>query len=532
MRIAWWEGVLPKIGFRALSERTRPARLRRIAASFRSLAVTMGGVLIKVGQFLSARLDVLPREITGELTGLQDEVGAEPFEAIRRVVERELGATIEERFSSFGQSPIASASIGQVHRATLPASAPEAGRFDSIVVKVQRPDIEEIVRIDLAALRQVGDWVRRFRVVRRHMDVPALIEEFSRSLLEEIDYVREGENAERFARNFSRRPDVRVPAVVRRLSTKRVLTLQDVGSWKITDYKEMDEGGIDRKGVARRLVDVYLQQLFEDGFFHADPHPGNLFVQPSPSTGGAFKLTFVDFGMVGSIPPDTFSALRDALIAVGTRDAARLIDTFKRLDLLLPEADLELLERATREVFERFWGKPSSEIMRMSQREVDAFVKEFGDLLYDMPFQMPENFILLGRCVAILSGMASGLDPDFNVWNSIAPYAQKLVAEDAGEGFEKIMSEISTIGRLLFALPKRVDTLVTRIEEGRLEVRIPELRGHVTRLERAARKLGASIVSATLLLSATVLLVSGHEDLAIGTGSIAGVLFIWLLFGR
>ena len=533
VRILLWDVIAPRIGLRSLSERTRSARMRRVAASFRTLAVAMGGVLIKVGQFLSARLDVLPREITGELSGLQDEVGAESAESIRGVLEAELGAPLEERFAEFEPSPIASASIGQVHRARLPASAPEAARYASIVVKVQRPNIEEIVKIDLSALATVGGWLHRFKVVRRHVNVPALVEELRRSLSEETDYLKEGKNAEHFQAGFAGRPEIRVPGVVWSYTTRRVLTLEEVSAIKITDYASIEAAGIDRSEVAVRLVDSYLKQLFEDGFFHADPHPGNLFVHPlRGEKRGAFRLTFVDFGMVGTLSSEAFAGLREALIAVGTRDAERLVRGFQRLDVLLPSADLELLTRAVRRVFDRFWGKSTREVMSMGSEDFGDFTEEFGALLYEMPFQVPENLILLGRCVAILSGMASGLDPDFNVWRSIAPYAEKLIAAESGSGFEAIMKELGNVARTLARLPQRLETFVARAEEGRLDVRIPELGGHVHRIERAARKLGASIVFATLLLSSTLLFLGGHYDLATGGAVVSGLLGLWLIFGR
>ena len=323
LRELWWDFLLPRIGLGVLSRRTRSGRMRRIARSFRELAVRMGGVLIKVGQFLSSRLDVLPREITAELSDLQDEVGAEAFEAIREVVEAEFGAPLAERFEVFDPLPLASASIGQVHRARLRPGASDAPPTGSVVVKVQRPNIEEIVEADLAAIKVAGGWLRRFRSVRRHANVPALIEEFSRALYEEIDYLHEGENAVRFARNFAARPEVVVPAVLWTHTTRRVLTLQDVGAIKITDYAAIEAAGVDRASVADKLLDVYLKQVFEDGFFHADPHPGNLFVQPAARAARAeeWKLVFVDFGMTGTIAADSFAALREGLLAIGTRDA-------------------------------------------------------------------------------------------------------------------------------------------------------------------------------------------------------------------
>ena len=530
LREIWWELVLPRTGLGGLSRRTRSARMQRIAAQFRSLAIRMGGVLIKVGQFLSSRLDVLPREITAELAGLQDEVGAESFEAIRAVVEAEFGMPLARKFLDFEPVPVASASIGQVHKARLASEAPATAPPFQVVVKVQRPHIQEIVEADLAALRAVGRWLQRFKSIRRHADVPSLIEEFSRSLYEEIDYLHEGKNAERFARNFKNLPRVVVPSVVWSHTTRRVLTLQDVGAIKITDYAAIEAAGIKRAEVADTLFDVYLKQVFEDGFFHADPHPGNLFILPVPGQG--WKLVFVDFGMTGTLSEESFNGLREALLAVGTRDAARLVRAFQSLQVLLPEADLDLLERACKKAFDTLWGKSMRQIMRMSNEEVRVFVDEFGDLLYQMPFQVPEDLILLGRCVSILSGMATGMNPDFSVWKGMAPYVQKLMEKDGQTGARLAMKEVGVMVRLLLGLPRKVDELATRIEQGRMEVRMPDLKQHVTRLEHGVRKLAGSVIFAAGLLAGTELYMGGHPQIALGLGAAELLLLVWILFGR
>jgi len=526
-----WDVLLPRVGLGILSRRTRKTRMRRIAVGYRTLAVRMGGVLIKVGQFLSSRLDVMPREITSELAGLQDEVGAESFEAIRGVLEAEFGGPLASRFCEFDPAPMASASIGQVHRARL---CTEIGATDPppVVVKVQRPDIQKIVEADLAAVRAAGAWLQRFRSVRRHADVPGLIEEFSRSLYEELDYLHEGKNAERFAANFSDRPEVVVPGVVWSHTTLRVLTLEDVGAIKITDYAAIEEAGIDRAEVAEKLLDVYLKQVFEDGFFHADPHPGNLFVLPRPGRRGAWRLVFVDFGMTGTLSPEAFRGLREGLLAFGTRDAPRLVRAFQRLQVLLPGADLDLLERACKRLFDTLWGKSTREMLRMPAAEFRMFADEFSELLYEMPFQVPENLILLGRCVSILAGMATGLDPEFNVWQGLAPHVQRLMEKESGSGWRLALKELGDIARVLLALPKRTDELITRIEQGRVDIRMPEMRQHVARLEHGMRKLGGAIVFAAGLVAGTNLYLGGHLEIALGVAAAEAALLVWIVLGK
>ncbi|MGD0002921.1 MAG: AarF/UbiB family protein [Anaerolineaceae bacterium] len=535
LNMIWWEIILPKIGLRRLARRGRAERFRRVARNFRDLAVQMGGVMIKVGQFLSSRLDVLPREITDELAGLQDEVQPETFENIKGVAEAEFNASLEEKFCYFEETPMAAASIGQVHRAHL---CPEPGQTEPppVVVKIQRPNILEIVEIDLKAIRVVGGWLKFYRPISKRADVPALIEEFSRVLHEEIDYINEGKNAEKFAENFSDRSNVQVPSVNWDFTTRRVLTLQDVQTIKITDYAAIESAGIDRAEVAERLLGTYLKQIFEDRFFHADPHPGNLFVFPAGNKVEGerrdWKLVFVDFGMTGQVTDNLYEGLRELLIALGTRDAARVIKAYQEMDVLLPGTDLDLLQKATSRVFRVFWGKSTPQMMEMHKEEAQKFLDEFGDLLYEMPFQIPENLILLGRCLGILSGMCSGLDPNFNIWTSISPYAAKLIEGEKGTGWQTWLKEAGVIFTSLLGLPRGAETVLDIIEQGELEIRTPSLTHQITRLDQTFRKLiGAIIFSAFLLVSGQLFL-GGQVYVAGAMAIIALFIALWILFSH
>ncbi len=528
LHLTWWDILLPSLGFRRLSRRSRPGRLVRIAARYRLLAVDLGGVLIKVGQWLSARLDVLPAEITNELSGLQDEVQPAPLADIRAVIEAEFGAPLEAYFEWFEPEPLAAASIGQVHRAraVLPGDAANHDpACPTVVVKVQRPNIEAVVETDLAALGVVSRWVSLYPPVRRRVDVPALLAEFSRTLREEVDYLHEGKNAETFAQNFINRPDVQVPAVCWSHTTRRVLTLEDVQAIKITDYQAIDAAGIDRAEVAERLFEVYLKQIFEDRFFHADPHPGNLFILPLPAGEGpetrGWRLVFVDFGMAGQVTPNILAGLRELVISVAERDPDRVIRAYQIMGVLLPGADLELLRQANARAFERFWGKTTTELMQLSQSEALAFLSEFRDLLFDAPFQLPENMILLGRCLSILNGICTGLNEDFNVWFSVLPYAQKLISEESGKGAERWLLEIGEIFRAVISLPKRTESLLGRLERGQLEVRSPELRTQMNRLERSVRRLSGVLVFAVFFVAAVQLYLAGDVLVAAGLAAAA-----------
>lgn len=533
LSIIYWDLVLPRLGLRGWSRRTRPQRLRRIATDFRHLAIRMGGVLIKVGQFLSARVDVLPEEITAELAGLQDEVPAEDFVDIRCVAEAELGAPLSEKYTSFDTTPLAAASLGQVHRAQLHPNDIGEGQKADVVVKIQRPNIETIIATDLAALRTIGGWLQRYRPIRQRADVPALLNEFSRTLYDEIDYLAEGHNAETFAANFRNRPDVSIPYVVWSHTTRRVLTLEDVFAIKITDYAAITTAGIDRVLVARRLFDIYLQQIFEDNFFHADPHPGNLFVTPlseSDDDGPRWRLTFVDFGMVGHIPGNLRAGLRELIIGVGSKDSDRLVNSYQMLGVLLPHADIAKLKQAEAMAFDRFWGKTIDELRQTTFEEMHEFAKEFRDLVYDMPFQIPQNLIFLGRAVAILSGMCIGLDPHFNLWERLAPFAQKLIAEEiGGRNLEFWLGELVSLVQAMLVVPKRMDAVFSKIEKGEVAIRVPKIESHIVRLEWAMRQMVGALIFMVLLLGGVQLYLAGEKPL--GEVLLAGstLTLIWIL---
>ena len=482
-----WDLVYPRIGLKKHAERTRSDRLQKIARDYYELAVSLGGVMIKVGQFLSARMDVLPEDITSVLASLQDEVPSVAFADIRKLAENELGAALEEKYASFEEEPLASASLGQVHRATLKQDADTPAFGVDVIVKVQRPDIETIIATDLSALQKVSGWVMKYKPVSRRMDVPALLAEFSKVLYEEIDYLAEARNAEQFAHNFVDVAGVRIPAVVWKLTTKRVLTLENVLSIKITDYAAIEEAGIDRAEVANRLLDIYMRQIFTDGFFHADPHPGNLFVDPNGGEeAGGWQLTFVDFGMVGHVPPNTMAGLREMVIGLATADAERLVNSYKLLNFLLPNADIQLLEQMESAAFERFWGKSIDELRNAGFDEMHEYAKEFRDVIYEMPFQVPQDLIFLGRAIAILSGMCTGLEPQFNFWDVLAPYAKKLVSEEGGSS---LFSEIGEYFRTLVALPNKTSSLLDKLNRGGLTVGVPGAERRLAGIGSSLRRL-------------------------------------------
>jgi len=561
--LLFWDVFLPQIGLGGWSEQNRSARMKNAAVRFRKLAISMGGVMIKVGQFMSTRVDVLPKEVTDELAGLQDEVPPVPFEAIREVIEQEFNRPLSDQFASFDPVPLAAASLGQVHRASIVArSTPEVDiiggnghggkpELAEVVVKVQRPDIDKLIRTDLEALQTVGRWLQLYRPIRRRANVPALLDEFSRILYEEIDYLAEGRNAEAFAANFVNQPRVRVPKVYWTYTTARVLTLENVFAIKITDYQTLTQAKISRADVAALLLDTYLQQIFEDGFFHADPHPGNLFVEPCPeplristptmtalgpgnsretATTIRWQITFVDFGMVGHVPDNLRSGLRELLISIGTRDPQRVVRAYQQMGILLPGADVRLLERANARVFERYWGMNMSELTNLSPNDFRQFVDEFRDLIYDLPFQIPQDIIFLVRCVGILSGICTGLDPKINIFQHLSPYAQKILSEEARNNRKDWLSELETLARNWLTMPIKLDALLSRVERGDISMRDSEVSRQVSHLDRAVRSLSAGLVFAALLLGGIQLYLGEAHIWAYLMFAGSAITFLWIVW--
>ncbi|WP_324642092.1 ABC1 kinase family protein [Pseudarthrobacter sp. LT1] len=510
----WFELFLPRIGLSRVAARTRSRRMRRFAQRFHDLAVDLGGLMIKVGQFLSSRLDVLPPEITKELEGLQDEVPPVAFPAISALAARELGTPLDRVYASVDPTPIAAASLGQAHRGRLnPADAGDTG-LDAVVLKVQRPGIGAIVDVDLAALRKVAGWLSHIRLVSRRADMPALVEEFAQTSLLEIDYLHEAVNAERFAADFAGDDRVEVPGVVWERTTRRVLTLEDVTAIKITDVGALRAAGIDPAAVAPVFASIMFDQLFTNGFFHADPHPGNIFVTPVPPGAGLpWKLTFIDFGMMGEVTASTRSGLRKLLIAAAARDGKGLVAAINDVGVLMPSADSVALERAMTQLFARFGGMGFAELREVDPREFRDFAVEFGDVVRSLPFQLPENFLLIIRAMSLTSGVCSALDERFNLWDSVEPYAAQLLRNERGNVVQDVARQALDAAGVAFRLPGRLDALAGRLEEGSLQVAVPRLERQAARLDRAVRRSASALVFGALLLAGAIV---RPDDVALG----------------
>ena len=513
----WFELALPKFGLKRFVARGRLNRFKKLARKFGVLALDLGGLIIKAGQFASSRLDVLPEAITSELESLQDEVSPVPFERIRPQLESELGLSLDIAFASFDSTPIASASLGQVYRAELSESLASDLGGAKVVVKALRPGIEEIVEVDLKALRKVGQWLSRIKLVSRRTDAPALVEEFATVSLQEIDYFHEAGNLERFKLNHQREARVDSPVVIWERTGKRVLTLSDVSAIKISDVDALLAAGINPNAVASELARNTFEQIFTFGYFHADPHPGNIFV--SKVGENDFKITYIDFGMMGEINDELRGGLQRFIIALVSRDARACVVSMQKLGVLLPSADTVELERAIIALFERFGGVGVAELTQTDPEEFKQLALQFSDLLRTLPFQLPEDFLLLFRSISLLSGVTSALNRDFNMWDAVDPFARTLLNGGGNNTIKAIGREALSFATTVAGLPARMDSVLTRIDQGLVSVRLPEVEKVVRRLNGTTQRISVSILAAAIFIGGVFLRINGDE------------LGNWLLFG-
>ena len=516
--------------------RTGMRRWITIARGFRLLAVQMGGVLIKLGQFLSSRADILPVQITDELAGLQDEVPPAPLAYVFETIREEFGADPADLFAEFTPQPVAAASLGQVFFGRL-----HDGR--AVAIKVQRPRIDEIVSIDLRAVEWAVRVIRNYPPIKRRADLLALFEEFKRVLIEELDYLQEARNATIVRANLAQMPDVYVPEPYAELSTRRVLVMERISGIKISDVEALRRAEVDRSELAQRFYRAYLQQWFLDGVFHADPHPGNLFVRvdgpPPPQTNGTKPgapntLIFIDFGMVGRLGTRAMEALREGTVAVATNDPARFVGALDNLGVILPEADRRPIVQAATILFKHTYDRSISELT--SSETVEGVFGEVEHLVRDMPFQLPQDLIYLGRAVSMVSGMTTAIDPNINLFETLRPFAQELVARETRQGdwLGRARKELTAAGQILATLPRQMDEFYKSANRGELQMRVDltRLERSMRRVERATSRLAGGIVATGLFVGGVLLRINDFASDARWAWAAAALVGLWAIWPR
>jgi predicted unusual protein kinase regulating ubiquinone biosynthesis (AarF/ABC1/UbiB family) len=508
--------------------------LVQVLEAFRETAVKLGVLMIKLGQFLSSRADLLPEQALYTLTSLQDEVPAAPFSHVVSVLEEELGKPIEQVFSVLERKAVAAASLGQVHKAVLAATG------ETVAVKIQRPNIEQLVRTDLSTLKFVIRLITRFIDTSDFIDLMAFYNEFKRTTYEEIDYITEASNAKRFKEMFKDDPTIYIPKVYEEYTSRRVLVLEWIDGIKINDYAALEAAGISRLEVANRTVRAYFHQFFEAGFFHADPHPGNIFVKKGTPESGPI-VEFVDFGMVGSLTKGMKKALRALFLSMVTRDSRGLTKALAQLGFIGEGANMAAIEHGIALMIEQYYSTTLGEM------DIGEVSHDIERLMYGQPIHIPAQFAFTGRAVSTLIGIATGLAPDFNFVAVATPYARKFMglnAAGAGQTLQDLLTELVAASRVLLTLPRSLERVINKIDEGQLEVKATVGVPHSRPGRRGSRRdgsdspssiggiswiviFGSSLVGGIVLISNAHQMIPGWLFLAL-----AGLTGLRMLFKR
>ncbi len=383
---------------------------RRRATQLRVLLTQLGPAYIKIGQALSTRPDLVPPVYLEELTKLQDQLPPFPNEIAYQFIKEELGAPPEDVYAELSAQPIAAASLGQVYKGKLKTG-------EEVAVKVQRPDLREGITIDLYILRNLAAWVQK-KVKRVRSDLVGILDELGDRIFEEMDYIHEGENAERFFELYGHIKDIYVPKIYWEYTNRRVLTMEWINGTKLTQTEEISAQGIDARYLIEVGVQCSLRQLLEHGFFHADPHPGNLLATPDG------KLAYLDFGMMSEIKPPQRYGLIEAIVHVVNRDFEGLAKDYVKLDFLSPETDLTPIIPAFARVFADAQGASVAEL------NIKSITDELSALMYEYPFRVPPYYALIIRSLVTLEGIAIFIDPNFKVLSEAYPYVSKRLLTD------------------------------------------------------------------------------------------------------
>lgn len=382
--------------------------------------IKLGPTFIKLGQSLGTRADLLPLPFVKALGELQDSVP--PFSnavAFARI-EKEFGRKIHEMYAEFELEPIAAASLGQVYRARLHSG-------EEVAVKVQRPNLAGIIRGDIGILRKIATFAERFPALNENADWAGMLREFDETIFEEMDYASEGKNAERFTANFSGWTNLHVPKIHWNATTSKVITMEFIHGVKVTDLEGLRERGLAPEKVNRLLIRTYLKQLLEDGFFHADPHPGNLLVMPDG------RVAFFDFGMVGRISPKLQSKMIDAFFHIVAKDPAGIAQDLIELDFLKPGSNAEVVRPVVEKMFKFHLD------LKLKDVNFKELTYDLADVMYDYPFRLPSNFTYIMRALMTLEGIGIVTDPEFNFFETAKPYAKEFMLKRETRDLQKLI---------------------------------------------------------------------------------------------
>ena len=400
-------------------ETNKEANQEAQAVWLKDKLIELGPTFIKIGQSMGTRADLLPLPFVKALGELQDQVPPFPNEIAFARIEKELGRKINDVYSEFELEPVAAASLGQVYRARLHTG-------EEVAVKVQRPNLEATIKGDLEILNKVANFAERFPQLNENADWSGMLREFNQTIHEEMDYAAEGHNAERFRENFKNWTNIHVPKIFWNATTRKVLTMDFIHGTKVTDLEEQERLGISPAKVNRLLIKTYLKQLLEDGFFHADPHPGNLLVMADG------RLAFFDFGMVGRITPELQAKMIDAFFHVVGKDPAGIAQDLIELDFLKPGTNPNIVRPVVEKMFEFHLN------LKLKDVNFKELTYDLADVMYDYPFRLPSNFTYIMRALMTLEGIGIITDPEFNFFETAKPYAKEFMLRREGKDFRRL----------------------------------------------------------------------------------------------
>ncbi len=401
------------------SETDREKIQERQALWLKNKLIELGPTFIKIGQSMGTRADLLPLPFVKELGTLVDQVPAFPNDIAFAIIERELGRKISDVYAEFEVEPVAAASLGQVYRARLKTG-------EEVAVKVQRPNLESTISGDIVILKKVAKFAESYPQLNENADWAGMLREFDVTVHEEMDYGAEGRNAERFRESFKNWSNIHVPTIHWHATTSKVLTMEFIHGTKVTDLEEQARRGVDPAKVNRLLIKTYLKQLLEDGFFHADPHPGNLLVMPDG------RLAFFDFGMVGRITPELQAKMIDAFFHVVGKDPSGIAQDLIDLDFLKPGTPHSTVKPVVEKMFEFHFN------LKLKDVNFKELTYDLADVMYDYPFRLPSNFTYIMRALMTLEGIGIITDPEFNFFETAKPYAKEFMLRREGKDFRKI----------------------------------------------------------------------------------------------
>ena len=464
-------------GHKPREEHTPPEALRLALEE-------LGPTFIKLGQLLSTRADLLSPEYRTALAKLQDAAPAIPTDAVREIIAAELHTSTSDAVASFHAEPLACASVGQAHLATLQDGT-------EVVVKVRRPNVVEVMDQDLEIIQNFAARASRRSKTAARYDLAGLADEFVQTLRAQLDYLQEARNAERFAANFAGDSSVQIPRVFWDLTTSRVITLERIRGMKVTDIAALDEAGLDRHDLAQRAARIVAKMVFEDGFFHADPHPGNFFIEPDGRVG------LVDFGMVGTLDDALRKQLSRLLIGFLRQDPDRLADALLALGTSTEPVDRARLREDLAGLLERYFARSIGEIsLRSALGDVLAIVRRHG-------LRLPPDLALLLTVLLVAEGLVAVLDPDFRFAEALAPYARRqLLAQVTPAAVRQRVEEFGAdLAELAADFPGRLDRLLKTVESEGLEVRLrtDELEALLSRAERIGNRIAVAVLAAATI---------------------------------